>query len=1513
MFNQGLEVVLSQMNARIKRNTSFLRTLACAENQNFATRRLLKDFKELQNNTIPTVNVSCVPLEEDLFTWHGNLVAPKGTQYEGGIFHFELKFPETYPLDPPSLTFYSFIDHPNVFGSNVCLDMLQKVNKKGVGWTPAYSILSILVQLQSFLFEEKPLPVSKKDLEKLLARSKEIRNDANQLECTVCHHKGKINQYPPVKAEQSYELNEFSPHKTPLQLFEESLFCFHSKLTYKEAPLGLGLKVERIQRTGDIHYCNPSQDLLSIKAFNKQGVRSSYRGESFDYWLPIHLEKSTLERTLHLAKHTLSFIKTNNAKRFSADMIESTLIKVISSILIKTVDLKNYPSCVTIQLLVYVHCLLLAFLREYPEVTRSIEEKLKDFIENKENRVKDKVPNLINILIYLMATDKYTFNDIVAAYSLEQLDRQIFWILLKIPELAKQETIIINDAMEEVAFKSQSVSYSLVAVCKHYLTSVKDKYHTWPKYLDYLETHFSKLPEDIENSLQKHFKNTIEELDSFEKYYQAIGVPIRSKDDLQKAFSLAVANSKEKKYHGAEEELNKVPSMPDQIKMLSFRERTLVNYISEGKLKDATENEWRDRCFERWHQVARYAHENVLSTNTPAFIAELIEKNPIHHNLRAKTFIDVKTFYDERFGVKNQASSSVIKNYPDGYSWKQLYIKLDIEEDIILLNYSEDIKGLYDRLDVVADQISNMTVYVTPTTRIKSKYHYITKCISKTINLKQLNLTVNGVEVLPTKCLLSLAKGLTNFNTAGGSLEKFEFRDVVLNSNSEQINGLIQIFEQLGKIKSLSLINSNSPTLKDGSILSNFIINNTNLVEVNFSGSLANDKTAQQVADGFMRNKRIQSVVVRNNNNMQTAISNLIYNLAFSSNLKHLDLSDCKIENKKIFVDNLQKFLNINVTIESLILENSDDVISQLNFDFFRSIAASPSLQTLSLNTQSAVNRIDPLVAVHFGNAIALNAHKSGVLRHLHLSGCFAESSLFTFIDNLWHSTVLNDKWFGNQLQSTANSVVDVSDTVKKYLCHIQTLDISNTPVSNTFKLATWNKLKDNAHERRKYKMPQIIKLFLVIPSLTKLSLKNCGLKYNTIEGIKFLFDHGYFEQTEHFKAPTATYLELLDISNNQISKQGAKVLASLEGTLDKLATLNLSHCKLGVSGASSILNCKALPALKALNLFANMIDVDGARAVSNHLSKPHTLEILDIGYNRIKNEGLSQIGKSILANPECKIRYLNIRFNCFNFQAFETFLKDIQKSDIRILMAKCNDIDNYYLKQIAEMKTQVKNLHFIDLIDKLTYFTGDSLTRTVWLPNSESVSLIAIKEQIQKILKDDNSLILSVTQRKSKIYPSKPKTRDSFSFIEFGHHNSASTFIRKITAATKKRQQVSSIILAKAKAAGTGNYKYQQRPTGRNSKTNYIAAAAMRSTLDLSKFTAAPSTQPQIVGLVRRVGLRGLRGGAMGRGRGGQFMSRGEIGQPHLQRRYDRRPRSPAARHDRRDQRRDRSESSES
>ncbi len=139
------------------KDRALLRTNVVKVEQTNSARRLQKDLKELEDQSVPIVGVSARPLSSSMYMWHGNLRGPEGTPFDGGVFHFELNFPTNYPVSPPAIKLFTTLPHPNVFGQTLCLDILDATKKELYqGWTSAYTVLTILIQLQSFLFEELP-------------------------------------------------------------------------------------------------------------------------------------------------------------------------------------------------------------------------------------------------------------------------------------------------------------------------------------------------------------------------------------------------------------------------------------------------------------------------------------------------------------------------------------------------------------------------------------------------------------------------------------------------------------------------------------------------------------------------------------------------------------------------------------------------------------------------------------------------------------------------------------------------------------------------------------------------------------------------------------------------------------------------------------------------------------------------------------------------------------------------------------------------------------------------------------------------------------------------------------------------------------------------------------------------------------------------------------------------------------------------------------------------------------
>ncbi|CZT18851.1 related to ubiquitin conjugating enzyme (UbcJ) [Ramularia collo-cygni] len=130
-----------------------------------ASKRLIKELDAYRRDPSPVVPRLEPQSDDNLFSLIADLKGPEGTAYEGGLWTLQITVPQTYPNNPPEITFRTPCCHPNINfkTGEICLDLLKSA------WTPAYSIVKTLEAVQMLLGSEgnpdSPLNI---DIAKLL-------------------------------------------------------------------------------------------------------------------------------------------------------------------------------------------------------------------------------------------------------------------------------------------------------------------------------------------------------------------------------------------------------------------------------------------------------------------------------------------------------------------------------------------------------------------------------------------------------------------------------------------------------------------------------------------------------------------------------------------------------------------------------------------------------------------------------------------------------------------------------------------------------------------------------------------------------------------------------------------------------------------------------------------------------------------------------------------------------------------------------------------------------------------------------------------------------------------------------------------------------------------------------------------------------------------------------------------------------------------------------------------------
>ncbi|XP_013379616.2 ubiquitin-conjugating enzyme E2 Z-like [Lingula anatina] len=119
--------------------------------------RIKRDIMSIYQE--PPPGMCIVPDKDNITKIHALITGPFDTPYEGGFFYFLIRCPPDYPIRAPRVRLLTTGDgrvrfNPNLYrNGKVCLSILGTWS--GPAWSPAQSLSSVLISIQS-LMNEKP-------------------------------------------------------------------------------------------------------------------------------------------------------------------------------------------------------------------------------------------------------------------------------------------------------------------------------------------------------------------------------------------------------------------------------------------------------------------------------------------------------------------------------------------------------------------------------------------------------------------------------------------------------------------------------------------------------------------------------------------------------------------------------------------------------------------------------------------------------------------------------------------------------------------------------------------------------------------------------------------------------------------------------------------------------------------------------------------------------------------------------------------------------------------------------------------------------------------------------------------------------------------------------------------------------------------------------------------------------------------------------------------------------------
>ena len=444
-------------------------------NKSILINRISNDMREIEQN--PLEGIGIVSIENDPMKYVINMMLMTGP-YKGFCVQLILTLPENFPINPPKILIYPnqiiygfhhhIFHHYNDYGK-FCIDLLENqfmsTNEAHTGWNPAYSLSSILLQVQNFISDpdlhESP---SKNMIDNLMSKMKSYSRtfkviDGNGEKEIV--HTWK-NPYPPMyfksktnQIESNNNNNEFitvnnETSNIKLQLIKENLSCYMLKENYIDNHniiLGYPIVQSKSNYGNNKIELYPIPQLLSYEGFKaqtqssnnsfgimmnqNQNVVKAANNEFFNNWLPIYVDNDHFQKNKQTILNAIKDIKKEAS--FNPSQIFDILPLILNKMIIGMFNGKSIISSAFI--VSYFHYVLL-----FKKLCHEFEEEFTLYFNQKINLIrmnnyevnKRIAPDIGNFFMLMFFSNKDMNSDemkkIRHALFEEYFTRQMFWI-----------------------------------------------------------------------------------------------------------------------------------------------------------------------------------------------------------------------------------------------------------------------------------------------------------------------------------------------------------------------------------------------------------------------------------------------------------------------------------------------------------------------------------------------------------------------------------------------------------------------------------------------------------------------------------------------------------------------------------------------------------------------------------------------------------------------------------------------------------------------------------------------------------------------------------------------------------------------------------------------------------------------------------------------------------------------------------------------------------------------------
>ena len=403
-------------------------------------KRLMHELAELKRS--PVLQASAAPVKDDLMRWKVLVVG--GTPYDFPL-RIELVYDAAYPMVAPKAYFETPVSYTggavisrdgrwevclNIFGNFAHVHTEWASQQEG--WSPAYTIETILVSLQALLSSDfmsmRPGDVTASRAAALAYR------------CPETGHYGGDSQtyWPPLPTARGESGGTGGAAASPPEAAApavqtgagDGIMCYVTKAG--DDVMGFGIHVERARQLTLSTPCEP----LSREAF-ASGVRASATNKPFEFWVPFVTPRHLWPELRSVWAAAIGAIRQTHPLGHDIPTASVQLCCSLMNSLV--VEIMNATHQLTANdKFINGYFALLGVLREIRRehckvVCDFADAAIKAFIDSPAGRSKAVLPNLGEWLLLLLVSSRYKWADVCEVFVAECDARNVFWYVQGTP------------------------------------------------------------------------------------------------------------------------------------------------------------------------------------------------------------------------------------------------------------------------------------------------------------------------------------------------------------------------------------------------------------------------------------------------------------------------------------------------------------------------------------------------------------------------------------------------------------------------------------------------------------------------------------------------------------------------------------------------------------------------------------------------------------------------------------------------------------------------------------------------------------------------------------------------------------------------------------------------------------------------------------------------------------------------------------------------------------------------